>query len=134
MYSREGKTPSCSRINMVNLIVHIKASVVFFFPNKYKEILHCKSSLHFWGKNGSVFAHSMLDFMTLIKTIRSFRNIYVNSLAKIITGKYFLCPRRNFGGILKSNGPSVRPSVCPSVRPSVTNRVSAISHLLLEQI
>ena len=38
----------------------------------------------------------------------------------------FLCPRRNFGGILKSNR--------PSVRPSVTNRVSAISHKLLEQI
>ena len=30
--------------------------------------------------------------------------------------------------------PSVRPFVCPSVSPSVTNRVSAISHKLLEQI
>ena len=38
----------------------------------------------------------------------------------------FLCPRRNFGGILKSNR--------QSVRQSVTNRVSAISHKLLKQI
>ena len=43
---------------------------------------------------------------------------------------FFFMPRRNFDGILKSNGPSVRPSV----RPSVTNRVSVISHKLLEQI
>ena len=34
------------------------------------------------------------------------------------------------GGISQSNRPSLRPSV----RPSVTNRVSAISHKLLEQI
>ena len=46
----------------------------------------------------------------------------------------FFMPRRNFGGILKSNRLSVHPSVRPSVSPSVTNRVSAISHKLLKQI